>query len=720
MKIAKRLATTLIVVSLVLGFVGPIAPLTALAATAPALGDAASFSVLGASAMSSANTTTISGDLGLSPGLAVSKTGTWTHTGGADYFGVGGLSASAQTAALGAYNNLVAQTSSGGWGTNPWSPVPGVWTDASSPAFTGTITLDGDYSDIWVFKISTDFTFSGSVVLAGNAQACNVFWSVAGDATIGSGSNFAGTLIAQNNITSVSGATINGRLISLTGTTIAMNGSNSSITGPTCASAPTTLRVVKAVTNDDSGVAVAGDWTLTVTSSNGGSGTGSAAGEGLPGTAYTLEAGKAYSVAESGGPSGYISSASSGCTIASAVAGTAYTCTITNNDVAPGSAVLRVVKLVTGGTAVASAFNVHVKNASGTEVGGGPFPGVAGLGTAYALPAGTYTVSEDANSSYTRTFTGTACNASGVVTLAPGDDKICTIVNTSIPVVAEVVPTVSYDTVTGRIVPLIGMIKIPAPLALPAGSGPVAYDYTVWNVGGQQALIDITITDDKCGPLVLLSGDLNRDGKLNRRERWKYSCTTTLSKTTTNTAIATGYSDDGFHQASIATAVATVAVGVSLPPPLINIVKVPSRLTPFPFGGGDVIYTYIVTNPGVVAMHDVAVTDDKCAPVSRNFNDANLNGNNNNNLLEPGESWSYTCRTNVPVSTMNVATAEGKANGFTALGYAFATVLVATPGLPNTGFPLDGKSVSWGIVILSGIFMAAVAPRLRRGLWAGK
>ncbi|MCX6779033.1 MAG: ice-binding family protein, partial [Candidatus Magasanikbacteria bacterium] len=247
----------------VFGLTGPI---TVLAATAPSLGDAASFSVLGAAAMSSANPTTISGDLGLSPGLAVSKTGTWTHTGGNDYFGTGGLSASAETAALGAYNNLVSQTTTGSWGTNPWSPVPGVWTDTSSPVFTGTITLNGDYSDVWVFKISTDFTFSGSVVLAGNAQACNVFWTVAGDATIGSGSHFVGTLIAQNDITSASGATINGRLISLSGTTIAMNGTASTISGPTCAVAPVvvstptgtkynTLTVVKQIINDNGGIA---------------------------------------------------------------------------------------------------------------------------------------------------------------------------------------------------------------------------------------------------------------------------------------------------------------------------------------------------------------------------------------------------------------------------------------------------------------------------------
>ena len=65
-----------------------------------------------------------------------------------------------------------------------------------------------------------------------------------------------------------------------------------------------TLKVIKHVVNDNGGTAVAADWNLAVSSSNGGSGTGSAAGVESPGTSYTLQAGKQYSVAESGGPSG--------------------------------------------------------------------------------------------------------------------------------------------------------------------------------------------------------------------------------------------------------------------------------------------------------------------------------------------------------------------------------------------------------------------------------
>lgn len=249
------------------------------------------------------------------------------------------------------------------------------------------------------------------------------------------------------------------------------------------------------------------------------------------------------------------------------------------------------------------------------------------------------------------------------------------------PVVPTPVPISGGGSYFPGIVPLIGLLKIPSPLNLSGGAGPVTYDYTVWNVGGLQALVNVTLTDDKCSPVFLASSDLNNNAKLDINERWKYTCSVTLSTTTTNTALATGHSDDSSNQTAIATAIATVVVGLPSTPPLIDIVKVPSRLTPFPFGGGDVIYTYTVTNPGVVAMSNVSVTDDKCVPVIRTSGD-----NNSNNLLDVGESWTYTCRSFVVISTSNTATAVGTANGITARDYAFATVLVGFPGLPNTGF----------------------------------
>lgn len=118
----------------------------------------------------------------------------------------------------------------------------------------------------------------------------------------------------------------------------------------------------------------------------------------------------------------------------------------------------------------------------------------------------------------------------------------------------------------------------------------------------------------------------------------------------------------------------------SLVSPRISISKEANRLTPLPFGGGNVKYTYTVTNPGTIPMHDVSVTDDKCRSVFFVAGDTN-----DDDMLATNEVWTYACRTKVSVSTRNVAIAEGKANGFTVQDNDSATVLVSTPGLPKTG-----------------------------------
>ncbi len=374
-------------------------------------------------------------------------------------------------------------------------------------------------------------------------------------------------------------------------------------------------------------------------------------------------------------------------------------------------ATLRVIKVVSNsngaGTSVPSTFNLHVK-LSGTDVSGSPAVGTATPGTLYSLAAGTYSVSEDAVTAYTyiSSFSGD-CDSGGVVVLTSGSSKTCTITNTDIPA-PRTAPASNGG--SARILPLIGIIKVPSPLALPVGPGLVNYEYTVSNVGGQNVIVDVTVTDDKCSPVTFISGDLNTNKKLDIAENWKYNCASTLSTTTTNTAVASGYSDGSYRDITIATAIATVVVGTStqqeivspsLVAPLIHITKVPSRLIPFLFGGGDVIYSYTVTNSGVVPMNEVTVTDDKCAPIAGPFGDSN-----SNSLLDPVETWAYACVSNILVSTTNVATVLGRANGFTATGYAFATVLVESPGFPNAGFSSFGESTKRGLVIISVILFS--------------
>ena len=445
-----------------------------------------------------------------------------------------------------------------------------------------------------------------------------------------------------------------------------------------------TLNVIKAVTNDNGGTAVASAWTLTVTSSNGGSGTGSAAGAASPGTAYTLQTGKAYSVAESGGPaSGYSPSSSSDCTIASAVAGTTYTCTITNNDIASGGGrldgTINVVKTVindNGGTKTVADFPLFI---NGNTV-------VSGVTNSFQ-PADGYVVTETSNSNYTRTFSGD-CDENGRLNIGSGMNKFCIITNNDIGALA-VVPIVP---------PLIDVVKTASPLALPAGAGPVTYTYTLRNIG-TVPVTDITMVGDTCSPIVRVSGDTNGNNKLEVNETWVHTCVKTLPATHTNTVVATGWAN-GISAVDIASA--TVVVGVPIIPPLIHVVKKPNLFT-VPIGG-TVTYTYTVTNPGTAPLSNVSISDDKCTGLPGRV--AGHPGDlNKNNLLESNEAWSFTCQSRLFQTTVNTGTAEGTANGLTARDFALATVVVTIPILPKTGFPPEEKSAPWNIIIPAGVFV---------------
>ncbi|MFA5935644.1 MAG: ice-binding family protein [Patescibacteria group bacterium] len=218
--------------------------------------------------------------------------------------------------------------------------------------------------------------------------------------------------------------------------------------------------------------------------------------------------------------------------------------------------------------------------------------------------------------------------------------------------------------------PLINVRKVPSPLALPNGPGPVTYSYTVTNPG-LVPMTSVTLTDDKCSNVIRLSGDTDNNSQLDISETWMYTCSTNLSQTTVNYATARGIAND---MASVDTAIAEVVVGIPVVPPLIHIVKTPLPLT-LPFNGGSVTYSYAVTNPGTVALTDVTVIDNKCSSVTRASGDIN-----NNSVLETTETWAYACTMNVPMTTVNTAIATGHANGLTAIDTALATVVVA--GMP--------------------------------------
>jgi uncharacterized protein affecting Mg2+/Co2+ transport len=63
------------------------------------------------------------------------------------------------------------------------------------------------------------------------------------------------------------------------------------------------------------------------------------------------------------------------------------------------------------------------------------------------------------------------------------------------------------------------------------------------------------------------------------------------------------------------------------------------------YHGDQATYTFVVSNPGNVALTDVTVSDDKCAPVSGPTVKA---GGDQDDSLDPGETWTYTCTMTIP------------------------------------------------------------------------
>ena len=86
--------------------------------------------------------------------------------------------------------------------------------------------------------------------------------------------------------------------------------------------------------------------------------------------------------------------------------------------------------------------------------------------------------------------------------------------------------------------------------------------------------------------------------------------------------------------------------------PAIHVAKSVNK--PVITAGTTVTYSYLVTNPGDIALSGVALTDDKCAAVTATGGDTD-----HDNLLDVGETWTYTCSAALVADTVNVATAKG-------------------------------------------------------------
>jgi hypothetical protein len=211
------------------------------------LGLAGDYVILSKSATSNVPTSSITGNIGLSPAAASYITGlALTLPAG------GAFSTSAQvtgnvyasdyavptpanlTTAIG--NMQTAYTDAAGRPTPDHTElaagnIGGLTLPAGLYKWTNTVsiprnvTLSGGPNDVWIFQIAGGVTQASAarVILSGGALPQNVFWQVAGTVSVGTTAHLEGIVLAQTAITLGTGASVNGRLLSQTAVTLAGN-----------------------------------------------------------------------------------------------------------------------------------------------------------------------------------------------------------------------------------------------------------------------------------------------------------------------------------------------------------------------------------------------------------------------------------------------------------------------------------------------------------------
>jgi hypothetical protein len=193
------------------------------AQTAPSLGTAQSYAVLGGSTVTNTGPSVIGGDLGVSPGAAVTGFPPGLVSGGTIH-AADAAALSAQSSLTTAYNSAAGQSCTqdlSGQNLGGKVLIPGVYCFSSSAQLTGSLTLNGqgNAAAVWIFKIgSTLTTASGSsVVMTAGGSQCNVFWQVGSSATVGTSTSLAGNILALTSITMTTGANLVGRALARNG-----------------------------------------------------------------------------------------------------------------------------------------------------------------------------------------------------------------------------------------------------------------------------------------------------------------------------------------------------------------------------------------------------------------------------------------------------------------------------------------------------------------------
>jgi len=188
------------------------------------LGSAATFALLAGSTVTvTGTTTTIVGDVGVSPGTSITGIPAGQPTGGSVHVN-DAVAANAQADLSNAFGNLAGMkcvTNLTGQDLGGLTLSPNIYCYNSSAQLTGTVTLDGlgNPNAMFVFQIGSTLTTASNAVvnLIGGAESQNVYWLIGSSATIGVGTAFRGNIVALTSITLMTDTSLNGRALAENG-----------------------------------------------------------------------------------------------------------------------------------------------------------------------------------------------------------------------------------------------------------------------------------------------------------------------------------------------------------------------------------------------------------------------------------------------------------------------------------------------------------------------
>jgi hypothetical protein len=211
------------------------------------LGTAGNFVILAKAGITNVPTSTITGDIGVSPIAAASMTGFSLTADSSNQFAtsaqINGKVLAANYASptpskmTTAISNMEAAYTDASSRANPdfnekaggllggLTLEPGLYKWTSSVAISDHVTIRGSHNDTWIFQITKSFNLAGAknIILEGGAQAKNIVWVIAETMEVGAGAHMEGIVIVKTAAKFLTGASFNGRVLSQTAVTLQMN-----------------------------------------------------------------------------------------------------------------------------------------------------------------------------------------------------------------------------------------------------------------------------------------------------------------------------------------------------------------------------------------------------------------------------------------------------------------------------------------------------------------